>query len=68
MSEVDVVQLVAGNVAVQRVEPPAVKVTVPVAAPGRPLSASVELAPYATLAGVALAVNEVEAFVQTTAA
>lgn len=55
----DVVQLVVGRIAEHSVEPPDAKVTVPVAAPGRPLSASVEVDPYGTVDGAALAVNEV---------
>jgi hypothetical protein len=46
---------------VQRVEPPDVKVTIPVAPVGRPLSASDDVEPYVTVAGVAPAVNAVVA-------
>jgi hypothetical protein len=42
---------------------PEANVTVPVALPGRPLSARVELVPNGTLEGVALAVNDVAAAV-----
>jgi hypothetical protein len=58
-SPVDVVQLVVGSVTAHSVEPPDAKVTVPVAPPGRPDSASIELDPYGTVDGVALAVNDV---------
>jgi len=51
------VQVVAANVAVQRVLPPEANVTVPVAFPARPASASVEVDPNGTVPGVALAVN-----------
>ena len=49
----DVSQLVAGSVATQRVDPPEVNVTVPVASPGSPLSDSVSAVPYGTLDGAA---------------
>ena len=62
-SVVDVPQLVNGNGAVQSVETADVKVTVPVAPPGSPLSVRVALLPKETLAGVALAVNDVPAAV-----
>jgi hypothetical protein len=52
-----------GRVTVHRVAPPDAKVTVPVATPGRPLAANVELVPKETLEGVALAVNDVVACV-----
>jgi hypothetical protein len=54
-----VLQLVAGRMTVQRVAPPDAKTTVPVAPPGRPASASAEVVPYVTFAGVALAVKDV---------
>jgi hypothetical protein len=63
----DVVQPMAGRIIAQSVEPPEVKVTVPTALPTRPLSARVELFPNETLAGVALAVNDVLAAVTTSA-
>jgi hypothetical protein len=60
----DVWQLVAaGSVAVQRVAPPDVNVTVPVAAPGIPATESVSWAPYAMVAGAADSVNVVFAIV-----
>jgi hypothetical protein len=46
-------QLVAGSVATQRVEPPEVNVTVPVAPPGKPDTDSVSLVPNGTLDGAA---------------
>ena len=49
----DVSQLVAGSVATQSVDPPDVKVTVPVAFAGRPVTDSVSAVPYAMLAGAA---------------
>jgi hypothetical protein len=55
----DVVQLVVGSVTAHNVAPPEAKVTVPLAPPGRPVSASMELDPYGTVDGVALAVNDV---------
>jgi hypothetical protein len=55
---VKVEQSVAGSIAVQSVFPPDVKATVPVAVPAKPVSASVDAVPNATLDGVALAANE----------
>jgi hypothetical protein len=52
----DVVQEVAGRVAVHNVVDPEVKVTVPVAAPGTPETDRVTAVPYAAEAGVAEAV------------
>jgi hypothetical protein len=49
----DVAQLVAGRVAVQSVDPPEVKVTVPVAPFVKPETESVSLVPYGMLAGAA---------------
>jgi hypothetical protein len=60
-SDVEVAQLVDGSVAVHRVVRPEINATVPVASLGRPDSDRVELVPYATLGGVALAVNDVAA-------
>lgn len=57
-SVVAVRQLVAGSVAMQSVEPPDVKVTVPVAAPGRPETARVSCEPYTIEPGVADSVND----------
>jgi hypothetical protein len=51
------------RVTTHRVAPPDAKVTVPVAPPGRPLAANVELVPKDTLDGVALAANDVVACV-----
>jgi len=48
-----VAQLVAGSNAVQRVDPPELNVTVPVAPTGTPDTESVSLVPYGTLAGAA---------------
>jgi hypothetical protein len=56
---VAVEHVVAGKSTVHRVAPPDTNATVPVAPAGTPLSASTEAVPYATLAGVALAVNDV---------
>jgi hypothetical protein len=62
-SVVEVVQLVVESVAVHNVVDPEVNVTVPVAPPGRPLSAKLEAVPNGTLEGVALALNDVAAAV-----
>jgi hypothetical protein len=51
----------AGRVAKHSVHPPEVKVTVPVAAAGSPVSARVELVPKGALDGLALAMNDVGA-------
>jgi hypothetical protein len=56
----EVLQVVPGNATTHSVEPPEDMVTVPVAAPGSPLSESVELEPYGTDEGVAPAVNDVD--------
>jgi hypothetical protein len=52
-SDVEVEQPVDGSAATQRVDPPEVNVTVPVAPPGSPDTDSVSLVPYGTLAGAA---------------
>jgi hypothetical protein len=57
----DVRQLVAGSVAAHSMVTPDVKDTVPEALPVSPLSASTDLFPKVTVAGVALAVNDVAA-------
>ena len=54
---VDVGQLVEGSVATQSVDPPDVKVTVPVAPAANPDTESVSLVPYGTLAGAAASVS-----------
>jgi hypothetical protein len=51
------VQLVAGKLAVHSVAAPETNVMLPVALPGKALSASVAGVPKGTLGGVALAVN-----------
>jgi hypothetical protein len=50
-----------GRVAVHNVAAPEANATVPAAPPGSPASVRVADVPYATLAGVALAVNDVVA-------
>jgi hypothetical protein len=50
-------QLVAGSVVTQSVDPPEVKVTVPVALPGRPVTDSVSAVPYGTVDGAADSLN-----------
>ena len=62
-SVVDVWQLIADNAAMQSTEPPDLKVTVPVASPGRPATDSVSFAPYAMVAGAADSVIAVSALV-----
>lgn len=52
-SDVDVEQLAAGSVATQSVDPPDVKVTVPVAPPGSPDTERVSAVPNGTLDGAA---------------
>ena len=52
-SVVDVRQLSAGRVATQRIAPPEVKVTVPVASPARPVTDNVSCEPNTMLAGEA---------------
>jgi hypothetical protein len=56
-----VAHVVVGRVATQKVAPPDTNVTVPVAAPGSPTAARVSLVPNATLDGVAVAANAVDA-------
>jgi hypothetical protein len=58
-----VAQLRAGRVATQSVEPPDVKVTVPVAPAGSPVTETLSLVPNGMLAGAALSVIEVLALV-----
>ena len=47
----------------QSVDPPDVKVTVPVASPGRPVTESVSAVPYGTLEGAADSVKDGSALV-----
>jgi hypothetical protein len=54
---VEVVQLVAGSVAVHSCVAPEVNATEPVALLGRPVMASVSAVPYVTDAGVAVAAS-----------
>ena len=63
VSVVDVWQLSAGRSAVHSVDPPEVKVTLPVASPGRPASDSVSAVPNGTLAGAADSVKDGSALV-----
>jgi hypothetical protein len=62
-SVADVWQLIAGSVAVHSGEPPELKVTVPVASPGRPATETVSCVPYGMLAGAAASVIDVAALV-----
>ena len=61
----DVVQLVAGRMAVHSVVLPERNVIVPVASPGSPDTDNVTAVPYATLAGAADSVKTVGAGVTT---
>ena len=63
VSVAGVAQLTAGSVATQSVEPPDLKVTVPVAPAGRPDTETVSLVPKGMLAGAAVSVIEVLALV-----
>ena len=53
----EVWQLIAGSAATQSVVPPEVKVTDPVASPGRPAAETVSAVPYGTEDGAADSVN-----------
>jgi hypothetical protein len=63
ISDVGVAQLNAGSVVAQSVDPPEVKVTVPVAPAGSPATETVSLVPYGMLAGAAASVIDVLALV-----
>ena len=64
-SVIAVWQLMAGKGATHSVDPPEVKVTVPVASPGRPATDSVSWDPYAMDAGAADSTIAVSALVTT---